>query len=376
MSLKSNDPNKIVCSSDGRVKDFKDFKISTETVIGISNLKINLVNFFNYMPITSYTPIEKKRGRKRRVQLPVENNSVPEGSIICLEVGPYMRGVAIKKKKKKRETIDVTDDTHEMKKPASFFRHTVTLVMAFNNDKFINIKVYANGKFHMTGCKTDYHFTQSIIYIYELMKEAQRWTNEEIYTLNNTIDETIVEDVNKEKIKVEDNELRVIYSTVMENKDFAMGFKINRKKLHRFINGNTEFRSVWEGSLLAGVNIKIVNNTSTCQYATILKYNILEKEKDIIKENRNRYDFLFRKKISDEEKYHTFLVFSSGKVIMSSIGPEMEKMFYKVVHTLLENKEEFKDTSIVEKRKKVSKNKKKTLSEEEKDESIDNIMVV
>ncbi len=60
---------------------------------------------------------------------------------------------------------------------------------------------------------------------------------------------------------------------------------------------------------------------------------------------------------------------------MSSIGPEMEKMFYKVVNTLLQNKEEFKDTSIVEKRKKVSKNKKKTLSEEEKEDNISSIMV-
>jgi len=375
MSLKLNDPNKVVCSSDGRVKNFKDFKISTETVIGISNLKINLVNFFNYMPITNYIPVEKKRGRKRRVQLPLENNSVPEGSIISLEVGPYMRGVAIKKKKKKRETIDVSDDTQEIKKPASFFRHTVTLVMAFSNNKFINIKVYANGKFHMTGCKTDYHFTQSIIYIYELMREAQRWTNEEIYSLNDTIDASVIEETNRDKISVEENELRVIYSTVMENKDFAMGFKINRKKLHRFINGNTDFRSVWEGSLLAGVNIKIVNNNSTCEYATILKYNIIDKEKYVSKENRVEYDFLFKKKISDEEKYHTFLVFSSGKVIMSSIGPEMEKMFYKVVNTLLQNKEEFKDTSIVEKRKKVSKNKKKTLSEEEKEDNISSIMV-
>jgi TATA-box binding protein (TBP) (component of TFIID and TFIIIB) len=361
-------PDKTVCNYEGKVKDFKDFKISTETVIGISNLKINLVNFFNYMPITNYTPIEKKRGRKRRVQIPVEHTPLTEGSIVSLEVGPYLRGVCIKKKKKKRETI-VDDDNKELK-PASFFRHTVTCVLVFNNNKFINIKVYANGKFHMTGCKNDYHFTQSVIYIYELMKEAQRWTNEEIFTINEYIDDD-------NKIKVPLNEIRVIYSTVMENKDFAMGFKINRKKLHKFINLNTEFRSVWEGSLLAGVNIKIVNNKSICQYATILKYNILEKEKEILKENRNNYDFIFKKKLNDEEKYHTFLVFSSGKVIMSSIGPEMEETFYKVVNTLLVNKEQFKDDTVLEKRKKVSKNKKKTLSEEEKeDNSLENIMAV
>ena len=58
MSIKSEE--KCIIKADGSIKKFEDIAISTKTVIGISNLKIDLEKFFNYMPITDFTPVEKK----------------------------------------------------------------------------------------------------------------------------------------------------------------------------------------------------------------------------------------------------------------------------------------------------------------------------
>jgi hypothetical protein len=59
------------------IKKFEDIAISTKTVIGISNLKIDLEKFFNYIPITEFIPQEKKRGRKKRIQIVLNHNNLP-----------------------------------------------------------------------------------------------------------------------------------------------------------------------------------------------------------------------------------------------------------------------------------------------------------
>ena len=45
--------------------NFDDIKVSTQTIIGISNLEIDLEEIYNNLPITPYKLIKKRRGRKR-----------------------------------------------------------------------------------------------------------------------------------------------------------------------------------------------------------------------------------------------------------------------------------------------------------------------
>ena len=46
--------------------EFEDIKVSTKTFIVMTNLVINLKNLFEFLPITDYAFVPKKRGRKKK----------------------------------------------------------------------------------------------------------------------------------------------------------------------------------------------------------------------------------------------------------------------------------------------------------------------
>jgi len=308
------DPKKYEAKSirtfDGRIKSFDEIKISTKTVIGVSNLKIDLDKFFKYMPITDYTVVEKKRGRKRRIQIPVVTNHVPSGSIISLQKRKELRGACLKSKTK------------------NFFLHSVTVVMILEQNKQINVKVSQNGKFQITGCKCDEHFIQAITKIYDIMILSESWIGEKFFEL-------------------EGEQLEIVFTTVMQNMDFNIGFEIVRDKLDTFINKYTNYRSIFEGSISAGVSIKIdVDDTDTMDSLLRIKYDkdTQTVSKDYV--NQQVFDNLLddkeKKKVTKKKKkYHTFLVFSTGSIIMSSKGKNMEKIFNDIVKILLDNREHF-----------------------------------
>ena len=89
----SYDITKLVVKSDGTIVNFNEILTTTRTVIAITNLTINIENFFKYMPITSYTPIVAKRGRKPRVVIRQTIEKLPVGSIVTLKYGKLLRGV-------------------------------------------------------------------------------------------------------------------------------------------------------------------------------------------------------------------------------------------------------------------------------------------
>ena len=46
--------------------EFDDIKVSTKTFIVMTNLVINLKNLFEFLPVTEYAFVPKKRGRKKK----------------------------------------------------------------------------------------------------------------------------------------------------------------------------------------------------------------------------------------------------------------------------------------------------------------------
>jgi hypothetical protein len=139
---------KNIQSTDGSVKTFEEIGISTKTVIGISNLKIDLEKFYKYMPITDFEAEKKKRGRKRKVIIPINTNNLPFGSINFVQIKRESRGTPSKVKSKDSEK-------------KTFFLHSVTFEIVLDNNKHINAKISTNGKFQITGCKSDDHFIQT-----------------------------------------------------------------------------------------------------------------------------------------------------------------------------------------------------------------------
>ena len=314
MSIKSDE--KCIIKCDGSVKKFEDIAISTKTVIGISNLKIDLEKFFTYIPITDFVPQEKKRGRKKRIQVTLNHNNLPYGSIISVQKKKEIRGACLKSKRSS-ETVSSNKD---------YFLHSVSLVIVLEDNKQINLKVSSNGKLQITGCKNDEHFINAVTSLYDTMNNVEKWTNEKLYTLSHG------------------DKLEVLFNTVMQNMDFNVGFKINRQKLDKFIEKHTSHTSIYEGSLATGVNIKVKSDASIEPVITHVLYDgkILEKDYSSYEEYNTR---LNKKKETKKDKRHTFLVFSSGSVIMSSTGTGMKEIYEDIVDIFIKNRKHFEMTT-------------------------------
>lgn len=279
---------------------FDDIDISTETIIGKTNCKININELFTFLPVVQYEVIPKKRGRRPKDEKKVEPQRLNDGDIITLKMGDNIRGVDLKTKKKSTNN--------------NYFRNSITIVMSCDN-KFINFKISKNGKFQFTGCKNESHSHRCLTYIMGYIND-RRDTNKKIISLPlNT-------------------RLEVIYLTVMANINFSLGFCVNKENLDNYVNKNTQYYSLLETTFgYTGVNIKIplpsLNNIP------ITKMMLLnERTNEWSRENITYNDYLTlldeKEKVKENGKsrYNTFLVFQSGNVILSSPHKECMRDTY------------------------------------------------
>jgi TATA-box binding protein (TBP) (component of TFIID and TFIIIB) len=294
--------------------NFDDIKVSTKTFIVTSNLDININNLFEQLPVTEYEVVPKRRGRKKKSSIPDPNQNIKDGSIITLEHEGKIRGVDLKKKRSKK------------KNRGNYFRNSVTIVMTMPDNKKINFKVSRNGKFQMTGCKIDSHAVKCIEYMWNYMKEMK-----DVYTINGDC-------------------FKVIFIPAMRNIDFSLGFLVNRETLDMYINEETEYHSLLETSFgYTGVNIKIPVVTPVEE----LKYNKFECDScgKWIQKTVTYQEYIDelpekeKEKKLNKERFNTFLVFHSGKIIMSGTEADVMRPTYyqfidiiKKCHSLIEEK--------------------------------------
>ena len=283
--------------------NFDDIKVSTKTFIVNTNISLNIDNLFKFLPITDYTLVPKRRGRKKKNEPDDPNKNLLSGSIITLEYQNNIRGVDLKKKKKKK------DD----KKRGNYFRNSVTIIMIMD-DKKINFKVSRNGKFQMTGCKKDEHSEKCIKWFWDYIKDSK-----DIYTINCENDSHPT--------------LKAIFIPAMRNIDFALNFFVDREKLDEYFNTCTTYHSLLETSFgYTGVNIKIPV-IKPIQDLKLKKLTYVDgKWEDFVYVPYDDYlSMLLEKdklKKLKKQRYNTFLVFHSGKVIMSG----MDSVFMKDVY--------------------------------------------
>ena len=125
-------------------------------------------------------------------------------------------------------------------KKIKFFYNQITLHVY--NDKIVNVKIFNNGKFQMTGVKNIQQGKNVVNIIYNFLNN-----------LSLDIKEKILDNLES---KIKDIEIGMI------NSDFNVGFKINREILHRLVI-NRGYYSSFEPSIYPGVNIKYYYNAST-----------------------------------------------------------------------------------------------------------------
>jgi TATA-box binding protein (TBP) (component of TFIID and TFIIIB) len=323
-------------------QNFDKIKVSTKTFIVMTNIVLDIEKFFNFLPITNYTVVPKKRGRKKKQEPKDPNEGIQTGSIITLEYIDRIRGVDLKKKKKKEEK----EDPQKKKKRRNYFRNSVTVVMIIENKK-INFKVSRNGKFQMTGCKFDEHAEICVQYIWNYIKH-----NKSIYKVNNMKpgdadkEQEFVDSDSESESETEEDakevELIATFIPAMRNIDFSLNFLVDREKLDEYFNMFTNYHSLLETSFgYTGVNIKI---PITKHITTLLLKQITCINGEWVDERRVTYqDYLDllpekeRQKKYKKERYNTFLVFHSGKVIMSGLEASfMRGTYYDFLNIIRE----------------------------------------
>lgn len=322
--------------------DFDSIKVSTKTFIVMTNMILNIDKLFDFLPITDYILVPKRRGRKKKNDPVDPNKDIPPGSIITLEYQNKIRGVDLKKKKKENK---------DKKKRGNYFRNSVTVVMIINGKK-INYKVSRNGKFQMTGCKEDKHAEKCVKWVWEYIKDT-----DDIYSIvekkekvpeiviessseSDSDDESDSEDEEEHKKKIP--ELKAIFIPAMRNIDFGLNFFVDREKLDEYFNMCTEYTSLLETSFgYTGVNIKIpivkpirdlqlkqlrCKDGKWCktEYVPYDDYLNMLPPKDAAKKLK-------------KNRYNTFLVFHSGKVIMSGMEVGfMRDVYYEFLDIIRE----------------------------------------
>lgn len=305
------------------IPSFNDMVISTKTIIAITNLSLNLDNIIKNLPITDYHIAPKKRGRKKKEIQSAQNLNLKSGSIITLLYNDIVLGIDLKKNKMKKE--------RNSSKKRGNFRNSITVVM-FSLGKFINFKITSNGKFQLTGCKHNEQAEECIKHIWGYIKDNKNCYN--IKKQWNEIEESV-------------DTFKVIYNVVMTNVDFNIGFIIDREAIDRYMNVYTQFRSLLEDNFgYTGINIKkpIIPLLENLDLQMCLKFQVYKNNKfeDIMIPYSDYIKILDPKDIIKEKKvkYNTFLVFHSGKIIMSGIAKIcMTKDFYTFVNIILKNKE-------------------------------------
>lgn len=310
-----------------QLQKFDDIEVSTTTLIVATNLVFDLPKLFEALPITHYTVVEKKRGRRKKTNETNPNPHIVNGNIVMVKFCNKLRGVKRKRNRKKSQ---------EPKKK-KYFLNCVSVDMFIGEQgkgKFINCKIPANGKFQFTGCKSDEQAKECVRHIWGYIEG-----DEEIYQMKDD-----------EKVPT----LKIIPS--MRNITISLGFNIDRKKLNQFINNETDYISMHESEENTQVNIRIPNDNpiedmliETCQYdektegwteSRYVKYGeflntLTEKE---------------RNKKLNQRRFHSFLVFHSGNMILSTLCKQYAKDVYEeFIDLLLTNRhriEERLDVSI------------------------------
>jgi len=178
-----------------------DLRVSTMTLISKISSNVNLLKLYEHLPVTDKITF-------------IDYTTMPG------------KGVSYKKIKKSRNNL--------VKRS---FYNQVTLHIFL--DKFVNVKIFNNGRIQMTGLKSK---KQGLDIVGILLSEFKKLSEKDL--------SEILDNINPEI------ELSKI---VLINSDFDIKFKIKREQLQRIIIDKGYYSS-YEPTIYPGVNIKYYFN--------------------------------------------------------------------------------------------------------------------
>lgn len=341
-------------------QEFKTQKPYTKTTILNTNWYLDIKTLFENLPIMDNTIVnnllttpytvdlgitKKKHIQNIRDQIKQHIETYKDGTIITLKYNGNVGGVDVKDVLK---NCMKEEDEKKIKNKKKQFRNSMGIVIRVLG-KNITVKLPASGKIQMTGIKTDKHSETCIKYIWGHINNLRKIHPNVVKVLGDYM--CYLENDEKRFNIGPGHYPRVMSLEVMVNIDFELGFKINRDKLNRFIHYNTEHISIFKPSANTSVNIKILSNQHLRNNFREMEWTPSSKSYEYIGDIS--YDTHLTKltkkelKKANENKYHTFLIFHSGKVIQSSpYYKEMEMIYNSFIPFLINNIKEIEENLI------------------------------
>lgn len=214
------------------------------------------------------------------------------------------------------------------KKDRRCFRNALNVIYQLPHNKKINFKISKNGKFQLTGCKSEAQAFLCVSHFARYLFQPCRCC---ILTGG--------EGEQEQDGKKLPSSLRVCFQTVMTNVDHSLGFNVNRNALDEIINETKEFYSLLETSFgYTGVNIKFQCPSQWWHIPLpVLEIVCSGNSFHSIMSRCSLEDFIgngaYREaldRLKNKVKYNTFLVFHSGKFIQSGMMKQtMENDYYR-----------------------------------------------
>ncbi len=274
---------------------FADIPVSTQTFTVRSNIQhIELPRFYDELkPIGPEGASTDPSGRR-------------EAAILCIKYQQYKKGNDPEKDKKVRKKRVVK----EQDVPKRNFLNCITLIIQI--EKRINIKIFKNGVFQLTGCK-------DIDNVRRCLK-------------------LILGDLSKTNCFqfAEGSDDFVIYiKSAMRNIDFDLGFKVNRSLLAKRLTGiyddddDVIIPDAIGNKMDVKIKLRITRNELEHLPITKITYPNYKEEMVLYKDCLHIIE-PDKKKLETKlkDKFVSISIFQNGKVLLSAMDSSIQEKYY------------------------------------------------
>lgn len=179
-------------------------------------------------------------------------------------------------------------------------------------DKKINVKIFNNGVFQMTGCKSINH----VIFCMNILVR-------ELLLVSNCYD--------KDDHLCDSSSFIYYIVSAMRNIDFEIGFKIDRQALGTHLSSNTKYSVPPMSSGYMGVKLKIPIDDSSIYSIKIRKIiHSLSSYDESFVSYEDFYTNIYPNPKKLKKKYFVSVsIFQNGKVLMSGADESLQKPYYE-----------------------------------------------
>jgi hypothetical protein len=295
---------RVLCVKEESKMAFADIPVSTQTFTVRSNIQhIELQKFYDEL---------KPMGPAPQVSGPMCKR---EATILCIKYQQQKKGYDPEKDQKSKRKRKEQESTKRN------FLNCITLIIQV--EKRINIKIFKNGVFQLTGCKEIDNVRRCLkLILSELDKTNKANDPSSYFTLQ------------------EGYESFIIYiKSAMRNIDFDLGFKVNRSILSKRLtclykeDDNVIIPDAIGNKMDVKIKIRVTRENLEHLPITKITNPINDKPKEEIVLYKDCLHIIEpdKKKLESKmkDKFVSISVFQNGKVLLSAMDASIQEQYYE-----------------------------------------------